>query len=389
VVKTGARDESPQIAGVSHFLEHMVFKGTPSRSAEDVNREFDAMGAENNAYTSKENTVFWAAVLPEFTGRALGLLADILRPSLREEDFDMEKQVIIEEIRMYEDQPPFGADEKCEAWHFAPHPLGQSVLGTVDSVGGLSVEAMRTYFERRYSPTNIVLAAAGRVDWDELVASAESCTRQWTAYAADRNVASGPRQPGFFVLHKPQAAQQYVVQLAAAPSTGKNGDGPARTRYAADLATTMLGDSTGSRLYWELLDTGEADQAAVYFTEYQGAGVFWTSLSGRPENASSNVQRLHDIFRGVEERGFTPEELLQARSKSKSRVVLAAERPARRLFHLAGNWVHREEYQNVADELAAYDAVTLDDVNAVVRDFPLTVNTTVTIGPLESVSQPR
>ena len=393
VVKTGARDESPQVAGVSHFLEHMVFKGTLTRSAEDVNREFDAMGADNNAFTSKEVTMYWAAVLPEFVGRTQELLADILRPSLREDDFDLEKQVIIEEIRMYEDQPPFGADEKCEAWHFGGHPLGQSVLGSVQSVGGLCVEAMREYFQSRYSPRNIVLTAAGRIDWDAFVAAADRLTAGWSANnnggLAKRDLDAAERQAGFHVLHKPQVAQQYVVQLAAAPGGAAVDSATSRQRYAADLATTILGDSTGSRMYWELLENGEADQASVSFAEFQGAGVFWTSMSGRPENAAANLRKLHEIYRAAEQRGFSAEELAQAKSKSKSRVVLAAERPARRMFHLAGNWVHRGEYLTVREELAMFDAVTLDDVNAVIREFPLTRSTTVTIGPLEDVAPPE
>ena len=109
------RDESDAIAGVSHFLEHMVFKGTPNRSADDVNREFDEMGAHYNAFTSEEKTVYYAAVLPEYQAPAVELLADILRPACREEDFNTEKQVILEEIKMYEDQPPFGADDRCKA----------------------------------------------------------------------------------------------------------------------------------------------------------------------------------------------------------------------------------------------------------------------------------
>src|SRR4029453_7889772 len=147
---------------VSHFLEHMMFKGTPSRTAEDVNRDFDEMGAHYNAFTSEENTVYYAAVLPEHQSRAVELLADIIRPSLREEDFNTEKKVIIEEIRMYEDQPPFGADEKGKAVHFGKPPLGRSVLGTVQSIEQLPVDAMRGYFRNRYSPGNITLVAAGR-----------------------------------------------------------------------------------------------------------------------------------------------------------------------------------------------------------------------------------
>src|SRR6478672_3428784 len=130
-VRTGSRDEAdPAIAGVSHFLEHMVFKGTPRRSALDVNRDFDAIGANYNAFTSEENTVFYGAVLPEYLPQAVDILADILRPSLRGEDFDMEKKVIIEEIGMYDDQPAWSAYDHAKRIYFAEHKLGNSILGT-------------------------------------------------------------------------------------------------------------------------------------------------------------------------------------------------------------------------------------------------------------------
>ena len=165
-VKTGSRDESADTAGVSHFLEHMVFKGTPHRTAEDVNRELDEIGSHSNAYTSEEQTVYYATVLPEYQEPAVDLLADIMRPSLRETDFETEKQVIIEEILKYEDQPPFGAHEKCMAEYFDSHPLGNSILGTVGTVGALTAEQMMDYFRARYSPKNIALVATGRVDFE-------------------------------------------------------------------------------------------------------------------------------------------------------------------------------------------------------------------------------
>src|SRR5690349_12027166 len=128
-VRTGARDETADECGVTHFLEHMVFKGTPRRSALDVNADFDRIGADYNAFTSEENTVFHAAVLPEYVPQAVDILADILRPSLREEDFDLEKKVIIEEIHMYEDRPGWSAYDRAKKAFFANHPLGNSILG--------------------------------------------------------------------------------------------------------------------------------------------------------------------------------------------------------------------------------------------------------------------
>src|SRR3954470_210809 len=169
LVRTSSRDETPEVSGVTHFLEHMVFKGTPRRSALDVNRDFDRIGADYNAFTSEENTVFHAAVLPEYLPQAVDLLADILRPSLRQEDFDTEKNVIIEEIGMYEDQASWAAYDRAKQLHFAGHPLGDTILGTPESIAALTRDQMAAYHARRYVAPNVTVAAAGRFDFAELV----------------------------------------------------------------------------------------------------------------------------------------------------------------------------------------------------------------------------
>src|SRR5919202_5983579 len=168
-VRTGARDETPEVSGVTHFLEHMVFKGTPRRSAFAVNRDFDRIGADYNAYTSEENTVFHAAVLPEYVPQAVDILADILRPSLRQEDFDMEKNVIIEEIGMYEDQPMWSAYDHAKRAYFADHKLGNGILGTPETIRPLTRDQMHGYFERRYVAPNVTAVAAGNFDWPAFV----------------------------------------------------------------------------------------------------------------------------------------------------------------------------------------------------------------------------
>src|SRR3954454_6473220 len=151
-VKTGSRDESPEVAGVSHFLEHMVFKGTPRRDALAVNRDFDRVGAKHNAQTSEEDTVYHVTSLPEYLPKSFDVLSDILRPNLREDDFETEKKVIIEEIRMYLDNPMSVAYEAAKEAHFGPHPLGQSILGSVESISAMTADQMRSYFARYYSP---------------------------------------------------------------------------------------------------------------------------------------------------------------------------------------------------------------------------------------------
>jgi predicted Zn-dependent peptidase len=382
-VRTGARDETDEVSGVSHFLEHMIFKGTPTRSADDVNREFDEMGAHYNAYTTEESTVYYAAILPEKRQESVMLLADILRPSLREEDFSTEKEVIIEEIRMYEDQPPFGADDILKAHHFGTHPLGRSVLGTVKSIQALSIDQMRGYFARRYAPGNVFLAAAGRVDFDRLVDDTAAACERWPVVETSRDTATALAASGFESLHRESATQQYILQLAAAPASDDD------RRFAAKLLATILGDDPGSRMYWDLVDTGVAENASLGHYEYEGAGLFYTWASCTPENAEDVLTRIVAIYRDVEADGVSSEELAQAKSKVKARVVLGSERPRNRLFAVGGNWLQRREYRSVADDLTSVAAVTLDEIQDVLREFPLSTNTTLTIGPLEDVSRPH
>jgi predicted Zn-dependent peptidase len=383
-VNTGSRDENDAVSGVSHFLEHMVFKGTPSRSADDVNREFDEMGAHYNAFTNEENTVYYAAVLPEYQARSVSLLADILRPSLRESDFDTEKQVILEEIKMYEDQPPFGVDDKCRAAFFGKHPLSRSVLGTPDSVGKLRVDQMRDYFARRYSPRNIVLAGAGRIDFDALCKQAEQVCGKWEPLEAARELPVAVPNAGFNVVHKDTSTQEYAIMMSAGPS-GTDPD-----RYAAKILAVILGDETGSRLYWELVDPGlAAEHCSFHHHDYLGAGMFLTYMSCNPEYAAENLQRVREVYRELEANGVMQDELDQAKNKINSRVVLSSERPRGRLFTVGANWVQRREYRSVRDDLDRIEAITVDEIAAVLRKYSLTKPTTFVVGPLAKVEEPK
>lgn len=374
-VRTGSRDETPEVAGVSHFLEHMVFKGTPRRSAADVNRELDELGSHSNAFTSEEQTVYYATVLPEYQNEVVDLLADIMRPSLREEDFEMEKQVIIEEIFKYDDQPPFGAHEKCMAEYFNGHPLGKSVLGTVESVGAMTPQGMREYFERRYSPGNITLAACGNVDFAQLVAQAEKHCRDWVPFDADRATPPVHGNTGKQKIGKSSASQQYTVQISAGPSATDP------LRFASRLLAYALGDDSGSRFYWELVDPGLAEYAALAPYEFDGTGILMTYLCCAPEDADSNLERLHSLQNDIDDKGLTNDELELVKSKVCSQLVRRAERPSSRLFSVGNNWLQRQNYSSVKETIEAYRAVTLDDVRAVVATYPLTQTMTVSVGP--------
>jgi len=386
-VKTGARDESDDVTGVSHFLEHMMFKGTSTRSAADVNRELDELGAYANAYTSEETTCYYAVLLPELQDRAIDLLGDILRPSLRPDDFDMEKQVILEEIRMYDDQPPFGADEKLREMFFGDHPLRRSVLGTHASIEQLTVERMCEYFERRYCPNNIVLAAAGNVDFNALVRKADQMCGHWQPYSiTDQSTDFVERkrrrpivQSGFHLMHKDLAVQQYVMQMLE----GVGGNESNRERYAAFLLTHVIGDEVGSRMYWNLLDPGLADSCSFSMVEYSDAGAYIMSLSCTPETVRENMQQIDGIYADIQSLGVTEEELARSRTKTLSRMVLGNEIPGNRLFSFGNEWLQDRKYYTIREELGFVRNVTLDDINAILAKYPLTNPYTITVGPLE------
>ena len=217
-VKTGSRDESPKMAGVSHFLEHMMFKGTARRTAEDVNQELDDLGSQSNAYTSEEQTVYYMSILPEFQHASLDLLSDMMRPALRDEDFQTERQVILEEIAMYDDQPPYGAMERAMEGFFRDHPLARRVLGTRETVSELEPEAMRAYHQARYAPDNLTLVASGAVDFEQLLKSAEALTKKWVPSQAKRQLVTPTYiNDNLSMIHQP-ATQQYTLQYSPGPS---------------------------------------------------------------------------------------------------------------------------------------------------------------------------
>jgi predicted Zn-dependent peptidase len=382
-VRTGARDESPDVAGVTHFLEHMVFKGTPRRSALDVNRDFDRIGAHYNAFTSEENTVFYAAILPEYIPQAVDILADILRPSLRNDDFEMEKNVIIEEIGMYEDQPMWSAYDHAKRAYFADHPLGNTILGTPESIRALGREQMHAYLQRRYVAPNITVVAAGNFEWQPFVAEIQKHCATWAAGAIGRQGVRETCGSGAFkVLTKAKVAQEHVFFISPGPAA----DSP--LRYAADTLALAVGDDSGSRLYWSLVDPGLADSAECSFHDYEGTGSFYTSLSCEPAQTQKNLGIVLDILHDVRRKGITKEELQQAKSKIGSRVVRSSERPMGRMQAIGMAWTYLHQYRTVDDELKAFDAVSLKSIREVLDRYPMDQITSLALGPLDHLSPP-
>lgn len=374
-VKTGSRDETPELAGVSHFLEHMMFKGTPKRTSQQVNQELDDLGSQSNAYTSEEQTVYYMSVLPEYQSHAIDLLSDMMRPTLHEEDFEMEKQVIIEEIAMYDDQPPYGAMERAMEEFFGEHPLARRVLGTRETVGAMSADAMRAYHQARYAPNNVTLVACGACDFDALVEDAKRLTQSWVPSDTPRQLSKPTIRSADVTLVHPPANQSYSLQYSAGAGYHEE------SRHAYRLLSYVLGDDSGSRLFWELVDKGLADAAFNFTQEYADCGLYCSYMSCSPEMRESNWKRLEDVMRSAKEKPIQDREVALAKNKVNAGIILGSERPGNRLFTLGNVWLNRQCYETVAQSAEKYQKVTKDEIQDVFERIADRVNVNVTVLP--------
>jgi len=375
-VKTGSRDETEQINGVSHFLEHMLFKGTEKLSALEVNEAFDRTGAQFNAFTSEENTVYYAAVLPEYLADVTELWAQLMRPALRDEDFNIEKSVIKEEIAMYKDLPSFDVMDRCRTLHFDGHPCGNSVLGSEESIENLTAEQMRAYFAKRYAPNNIVLACAGNFEWDRICSLAASSCSNWQQQNVERKLGhiEGSRRKQR--LEKKNLVREHICLMSASVSAQDP------RRFAASLLGSIIGDDVGSRFFWELVNKALAEAASMQYGAMDGTGVFCSYIRCSSENVTKVLDIVKGIFDDLVRDGVTEDELTKAKNKILSALVIKNELPMGRLVDLGFNWTYLQEYRPIEDDVNAIKAVTVDDIHSQIEQFRPGDFTQLSLGPV-------
>lgn len=373
-VKTGSRDESPDLAGVSHFLEHMMFKGSDKYTWEDVNRIFDEMGARYNAFTSQEMTAYYANVLPEFTRAALEHLSHLLRPALREADFSTEKKVILEEIAMYLDEPTHRLYERLMEIHFSGHPLATSVLGSSASITALTRDQMADYFKRRYGPGNMVLSVTGRLDFDAVVRMVEELCGAWPHVDAPRDY-TPPKPSGLVeVMTDPKLNRHYTMAMMPGPSAQDD------RRFAAKVLQDVIGDADGSRLYWALVDNAIAEEADFGFYPHDQCGSFYLALTTSPDRTDQALDIAHKELQRVKE-DLNDDEVERAKNKIASQIVLQGEVPIGRMRAIGGQWTYTGQYRSLEHDMAVLQSITAADLKQLMREYPFSPMTRVTLGP--------
>lgn len=377
-VKTGSRDESEQINGVSHFLEHMLFKGTERLSAFEVNEAFDRTGAQFNAMTSEENTVFYAAVLPEYVEDVTKLWIELMRPALRDEDFSIEKNVIKEEIAMYKDMPSFDVMDRCRTLHFDGHPCGNSVLGSEESIDGLTAEQMRCYFTRRYAPNNMVLVCVGNFEWNQICSIAEGSCGNWQKQTAGRELGHFEGSKKKERVEKSNLACEHICLISPCVSAQDP------RRFAASLLGVVVGDSVGSRFFWELVDKALVEAATMQFAPMDGTGTLYSYVCCSSKNVSKVLDIIKRIFNDLSRSGISEDELNKAKNKVLSALVIKNELPMGRLVDVGFCWTYLHDYRTIEDDINAVKAVTVDDVHSLIEQFNPGDFTQLSIGPGQS-----
>ena len=361
-VRTGSRDEAPAQAGVSHFLEHLLFKGTKRHSAIELSEYFDSLGAMTNAATSKETTHLYARFVDEHTAEAFDVLAEMfLEPTFP--DIDSERQVVIEEIAMYEDEPSDRVHDVLADAIYGEHPLGRRVLGTAEVIGSIPVPDISAYHRDRYRGSNLVVSAAGSLEHERIVELARNHLQPATG-EVERIDGGEPAGDARFCFY-PKETEQYHICFGA-PGIARDDD----RRFALGIMDTIFGGSTSSRLFREVREKrGLAYAVGSYSEQFADRGTVAMYVGTREDNVAEACEIIGRELESLRTEGVTPEELDRAKEHVKGRMVLSLESTSARMSRNARSALFDLPLLSLDELIARTEAVTLDDVAALAAEL--------------------
>ena len=383
-VLAGSRDEAPKISGSSHFLEHLLFKGTKTRSALDIAEAFDAVGGDLNAFTSKEFTCYYARVLDRDLEMAVDHLADMLQHSvIRQPDLDAERQVILEEINMHEDSPDEVVHDLFTETLWPNHPLGRPILGTVATIADATRARVAGYYRRHYVPRNFVVAVAGNVRHEQVVKLFKDRMETGRALKPGRgstpNLRRGgkPPSPSGENLTKRRKTEQAHICLGTNGLARMDAD-----RFAFLLVNTALGGGMSSRLFQEIREKrGLAYSTYSYHGQFAEAGIFTAYAGTTPSRAQETVGLLRKELTSMAADGLTQSEFDRAKSHVKGSIVLSLEDPGSRMSRLGKSEIAQGEILTLDQTLKRIDGVTLEGANLVAHRVLSQPMTLTVLGP--------
>jgi len=383
-VGVGSRDETPRLAGTSHYLEHLLFKGTRRRDAMEIAAVMDAVGGEMNAFTTKEYTTYYARVLDDDLPLAVDVVCDMVTSArIAAADVESERGVILEEIAMHDDDPADVVHDAFAAAVFGDTPLGRPVIGTVESISALPRSSIHGYYRRRYRPENVVVAAAGNLEHDRVV----ELVRAAFAGALDHGtgVPVPPRSGGAAPAYRPSVAVHRRPIEQANLVLGMRG--LSRTddrRFALGVLNGALGGGMSSRLFQEVREKrGLAYSVYSYAAQFADTGLFGVYAGCQPARVDEVLALCREQLATVAADGITAEELERGKGQARGGLVLALEDTGSRMSRLGKSELSYYELLSVEEILGRIQAVTLDDVRAVAGDVLTGPLALAVIGPFD------
>jgi predicted Zn-dependent peptidase len=385
-VNVGSRDETGTQMGSAHYLEHLLFKGTARRSALEISASIEAVGGDLNAFTTKEYTCYYARVLDNDLPLAIDVVCDVVTDALiRPEDVEQERGVILEEIAMHEDDPTDVVHDDFAEALFGDTPLGRPVLGTIDTITGISRRAINGFYRAKYSPERMVVAAAGNLDHDEVVKQVRAAfahVLDASAEVADARRVRRPRPHGSGVKVTTRPTEQAHLVLGV-PGITRGDD----RRYALSVLSTALGGGMSSRLFQEVREKrGLAYSVYSYAQGYSDDGVFGVYVGCLPGKVDTVLDVCLTQMQEVADHGLSDDEIARGKGQVRGATVLGQEDTGARMTRIAKSELHADPLLSIDSLLARVEAVTSDDIRTVARDLLTAPATLAVIGPFDETT---
>lgn len=381
-ISTGSRFESEEDAGIAHFLEHLLFKGTRTRSAYDIAKEMDSIGGQLNAFTEKERTCYYARVLDQHVPIAIDILFDMLNNSVLDPaEVEREKGVILEELKMIEDSPDDQASHRFTRSLWPEHPIGRPIIGYRESVEKMTSERLRGYLQERYGGKNLMVAAAGQVDHEQFVDLVRRNLGQDSFEATFEGVLDAPRPVGTDLVYRKDCEQTYLCY------GGRGTQITEPRRYSFLVLDAVLGGSMSSRLFQEIREKrGLAYSVGTYQYTYMDTGLFAVHAGTSADSVEQLLDVTDEILKDVIRNGLTEEELVRSKELLKGNLALGLESTSMRMLRLARGHLNHGRLIPVEEVIEAVERTTQADVMELAAEFfdPANLSFTV-LGPIESV----
>jgi predicted Zn-dependent peptidase len=388
-VNVGSRDEAPATAGASHFLEHLLFKGTTSRTALEISSSIESVGGEMNAFTSKEYTCFYARVIDTDLPMAIDVVSDLITSSIVTAlDVDAERKVVLEEIAMRDDDPSDLVHDLFSDTYYGDTPIGRPILGTIDSINGMSRNTVFNYYKKKYLPQDLVVAVAGNIKHKKVVAMVEQALSRdnfLDVFAApvirpNIPVKNTKQQSVGLMYKKSEQAHMFYGMEGVARADGR--------RFAMGVLSAALGGGMSSRLFQEIREKrGLAYSVYAYAQQFAGAGVLGFYAGCNPTKAIEVVEIIRSVLSDVADNGMTHEEIERAKGAVRGSLVLSQEDTGSRMSRIGKNEIVYGQVMDFDDILKAISRVSAEDIREIASEFLVKTPTLALVGPFKNESK--